>query len=307
MDASVIQSKKFKDLYIVSTTDFFYPNVEDPYIQGRIAACNVLSDMYAMGVFDIDNVLMILAVSSEMDEKDREICYKLMMRGFDDLCKEAETQVSGGQTITNPWPTIGGVAKSVCKLDDIIMPVNAQPGDVVVLTKPLGTQVAVNVKQWMSFDEKIWEKNTQGKISKEDGDRAFFQACESMSRLNRNASRLMHKYQAHAATDVTGFGILGHARNLASNQKEKVEIQIHTLPVIKGMTEIAKAFGFKLLLGLSAETSGGLFICLSKDNALGFMKELREEYGEVSWIVADVVSSEERTANIVSGVKIIEV
>jgi len=307
MDASVIQSKKFKDLYIVSTTDFFYPNVEDPYLQGRIAGCNVLSDMYAMGVFDIDNVLMILAVSSEMEISDREIATKLMMKGFDDLCKEADTQVSGGQTISNPWPIIGGVAKTVCKMADIIMPTGAQIGDVIVLTKPLGTQVAVNVKQWMSMDEKVWEKNTQNKISKQDGDEAYFHACEIMSRLNRNASRLMHKYHAHAATDVTGFGILGHARNLASNQKEKVEFRIHTLPCIKNMPLIATTFGFKLLLGLSAETSGGLFICLGKDQAVAFAKELLEEYGESSWIIGHVVASEERTANLDSNLKIIEV
>ena len=79
-----------------------------------------------------------------------------------------------------------------------------------------------------------------------------------MSRLNRNAARMMHKYDAHGATDVTGFGILGHANNLAKNQKGKVSFKIHTLPILANMVKIFKASGinFKLLDGFSAETSG---------------------------------------------------
>ena len=81
-----------------------------------------------------------------------------------------------------------------------------------------------------------------------------------MSRLNRNAARLMHKYGAHAATDVTGFGVLGHANNLASNQKAEVSFILHTLPILANMVKIYKACGinFKLRDGFSAETSGGL-------------------------------------------------
>jgi len=148
MDCSVIPSKKYKDLFVVSTTDFFYPLVEDPYTQGKIAAANVLSDMYALGVVDVDNLLMLLASSLNIKNlDDRNIVTKYMIKGFDDQCKMADTQVSGGQTVMNPWPIIGGVANSICKMQDIIMPVNAVVGDVIVLTKPLGTQVAVNAKQ----------------------------------------------------------------------------------------------------------------------------------------------------------------
>lgn len=80
----------------------------------------------------------------------------------------------------------------------------------------------------------------------------------SMARLNKNAAMLMHKYKAHCATDVTGFGILGHATNLAENQKESIDIKLHTLPILENMTAVAKACGinFKLLEGKSAETSG---------------------------------------------------
>src|SRR4051794_41167438 len=112
MDCSVVASHKYPDMCIVSTTDFFFPLVEDPYVQGRIACCNVLSDMYAMGVDEVDNVLMLLAASIDMPEPDRSVCTRLIIRGFDDTCKLAGTAVTGGQTVKNPWPIIGGVAKS---------------------------------------------------------------------------------------------------------------------------------------------------------------------------------------------------
>jgi selenide,water dikinase len=92
-------NKKYSDLAdsrLISTTDFFYPLVDDPYMQGRIACCNVLSDLYAMGVPRVDHMLMILGVSLEMDEKSREIITKEMMRGFNDCATEAETIITGG-------------------------------------------------------------------------------------------------------------------------------------------------------------------------------------------------------------------
>lgn len=81
-------------------------------MQGRIACCNVLSDLYAMGVPRIDHMLMVLGVSLQMTEKAREIVTKEMIRGFNDCCIEADTQITGGQSIMNPWPIIGGVANA---------------------------------------------------------------------------------------------------------------------------------------------------------------------------------------------------
>jgi len=305
MDCSVIPSKKYKDMFVVSTTDFFYPLVEDPYLQGRIACANVLSDMYAMGVPDVDNVLMLLAMSTDMKEVDREICSKLMIKGFNDQCRVAETQVSGGQSVLNPWPMIGGVAKSICKQDDIIMPRNAVVGDVIILTKPLGTQVAVNVKQW-SNKEAVWNARVKETITRDMGLRAYRVACENMAHLNRNAAKLMHAHKAHAATDITGFGIMGHANNLVSNQSHTVSFRIHTLPIIKGMVDVDSVNNFKLTKGFSAETSGGLFICLSKDHAAKYIQDLQEIDGTTCWIVGDVVEGD-RKAFIIESPTIIEI
>lgn len=128
-------------LCLVQTTDFFYPLVDDPYMMGKIACANVLSDLYAMGVTECDNMLMLLGVSTKMTEKERDVVIPLIMRGFKDSALEAGTTVTGGQTVVNPWCTIGGVATTVCQPNEYIVPDNAVVGDVLVLTKPLGTQV----------------------------------------------------------------------------------------------------------------------------------------------------------------------
>jgi selenide,water dikinase len=134
---------------------------------------------------------------------------------------------------------------------------------------------------------------------------AYHAAMKSMSRLNRTAAKLMHKYGSHAATDVTGFGILGHANNLASNQKENVDFEIHTLPIFKNMAKIDRKFNFKLLKGTSAETSGGMLICLPQEKAVQFCKEIEEIDGVPAIIVGRVVKGT-KTARIVDDFKVVE-
>jgi len=305
MDSS-ITPLRHGGLSLVQTTDFFYPLVEDPYMQGKIACANVLSDLYAMGATECDNMLMLLAISTKMTEKERDVVIPLMMRGFKDCALEAGSSVTGGQTVMNPWCTIGGVATSVCQQNEIIMPESAVVGDVLVLTKPLGTQIAVNAYQWLDQPER-WNRIKQV-ISKDEARKAYQRAMDSMSRLNRTGARLMHKYNAHGATDVTGFGILGHAQNLASNQTNEVSFVIHNLPIIAKMASVAKACGnmFQLLQGYSAETSGGLLITLPREQAAAYCKDIEKQEGYQSWIVG-IVEKGNRTARIIDKPRVIEV
>merc|ERR1719348_865314 len=204
---------------------------------------------------------MLLAVSKEMTDAERDVVIPMMMRGFQDTAQEAGCLVTGGQTVLNPWVTVGGVASSVCNKGDIIMPDGALVGDVLVLTKALGTQVAVNTHQWLELGGEKWDK-ISSVTNETEVKNAYKSATLSMARLNLIGARLMHKYGATAATDVTGFGILGHAKNLAENQLASVDFELHTLPVIKNMVKVAKSVGniFQLLQGFSAETSGGLLM-----------------------------------------------
>lgn len=275
-------------------------------MMGKIACANVLSDLYAMGVTDCDNMLMLLGVSTKMTEKERDVVIPLIMRGFKDSALEAGTTVTGGQTVVNPWCTIGGVATTVCQPNEYIVPDNAVVGDVLVLTKPLGTQVAVNAHQWLDQPER-WNR-IKLVVSEEDVRKAYHRAMDSMARLNRIASRLMHKYNAHGATDVTGFGLLGHAQTLASHQKNEVSFVIHNLPVIAKMAAVAKACGnmFQLLQGHSAETSGGLLICLPREQAAAYCKDIEKQEGYQAWIIG-IVEKGNRTARIIDKPRVIEV
>uniref|UniRef100_A0A3B1J286 selenide, water dikinase n=1 Tax=Astyanax mexicanus TaxID=7994 RepID=A0A3B1J286_ASTMX len=317
MDSCVIPLRH-GGLSLIQTTDFFYPLVEDPYMMGRIACANVLSDLYAMGITECDNMLMLLSVSQKMNEKEREVVMPLMMKGFRDAAEEGGTSVTGGQTVMNPWIIVGGVATVVCQPNDFIMPDSAVPGDVLVLTKPLGTQVAVNAHQWMDIPEK-WNK-IKLVITKEEVEQAYQEAMLNMATLNRTAAALMHKFNAHAATDITGFGIIGHARNLAKQQRNDVAFVIHNLPIIAKMAAISKAGGnlFGLLQGTSSETSGGLLICLPREQAARFCAEMKASRssslgqeggvgdGQQAWIIG-IVEKGNRCARIIDKPRIIEV
>ena len=243
--------------------------------------------MYALGVVNIDNVLMILAASLDIDEKSRNIVTRKMMLGFSDCCKLANTNVTGGQSVLNPWPIIGGVAKSMCMKQDYIEPYNGQIGDILVLTKPLGTQIAVNVHEWRVCGDRKYNLLKKNNIINDKIESISFNiSTGSMIRLNKTAAMLMHKYGAHGATDITGFGPKGHIANLAQNQMKmmengiKYEFYIDTLPIIYGVTKVAsylknnKVLNFKLIEGYSAETSGGLLVMLPKENADKFIQEI---------------------------------
>ena len=141
--------------------------------------------------------------------------------------------------------------------------------------------------------------------------KGYNDATVSMTTLNLQAARLMHKHGAHAATDVTGFGLAGHAGNLAEFQEGNVDFRIHTLPIFANFARVCAQLiekggrNFKLLQGLSSETSGGLLVSLSPDSAEAFVKDMVAG-GGTAWVVGDVVEGT-KTATIAENPNIIEV
>ena len=261
-----------------------------------------------MGITHVDTILMILGVSTKMTEEEKEITTKLLMQGFSETAAEAKTSVTGGQTVYNPWCMIGGTAMATLKKEDIIFPNNAEPGDVLVLTKPLGTQLAGNFNQWIK-EEKYREKwlKISNQTTEEKVRDAYEKAVFYMSSLNLPGAILMQKYKAHGATDITGFGLIGHAQNLANAQKRKVDLHISKLPLLNDIYKLDKiARNFKLTEGLSAETSGGLLICLKKDTVQPFIDDYEKLTGLKVWVVGDVVEGSNQ-AKIMPNFEIIEV
>lgn len=297
-----------KGLTMVSTIDFFYPLVDDPYNQGRIGAANVLSDLYSCGITEIVSVLMILSASSQMTKEQQLIVTRLMMQGFADAVREAGSKVAGGQSVINEFPMIGGAAFGLSRSETPYVPKNAKPGDVLILTKPLGSQILVNVNQYyMNKDEK-WKTLALDKklIKEEEIESIYQQGLHYMGQLNNTAALLMMKYGVTSSTDVTGFGILGHAQNLADCQIEPVDYIIERLPcysVLHTLDKIVRNFKFKE--GYAAETSGGLLISMPADNADAFIRDMKQS-GCNAWKMGRVEKGE-RKAKLVENIQAVEI
>ncbi|NXM88981.1 SPS1 dikinase, partial [Oenanthe oenanthe] len=217
---------------------------------GRIACANVLSDLYAMGVTECDNVLMLLSVSQRMSEEGT---------GTGDMGGTQGQGFGQGAGFGDMGQGLGmGAGFGACPLltPALPRPDSAVPGDVLVLTKPLGTHMAVTAHQWLDIPER-WNK-IKLVVTREEVELAYQEAVSNMATLNRTAAGLMRAFGAHAATDVTGFGVLGHARALAAQQRLDVAFVIHNLPVIAKMAAVSKACGGRggLLQGTAPETSG---------------------------------------------------
>ncbi|XP_052871163.1 inactive selenide, water dikinase-like protein, partial [Anopheles cruzii] len=160
---------------------------------------------------------------------------------------------------------------------------------------------------WMCERSDNWTR-LQKRFAVADIEETYRIALESMARLNLAGAKLMRKYNAHAATDVTGFGLHGHAENLAKFQKAAVDFHIHKLPIIKNVREIAELLGrsAKLLAGTAVETSGGLLVCLPSSEAAAFCDEYRSTTAHPAWIIGSVRKGE-RGAQIDANVEYIVV
>ena len=214
-DAGVVQVSD--DLAIVQTADFFTPIVDDPYAFGRIAATNALSDVYAMGGRPV-SALNLVAFPLETLGPDilREI-----LRGGADAAAAAGAAVVGGHSIDDPEPKYGMAVTGVVAPDEVLTNAGGQVGDALVLTKPLGAGVvATAIKRGLATPELVER------------------AIAVMTTLNDRAAAQARAAGAHALTDVSGFGLLGHVHELAAASGVAVEIDAAAVPAIDGVLEL---------------------------------------------------------------------
>mmetsp|Transcript_12945 Transcript_12945/g.34872 ORF Transcript_12945/g.34872 Transcript_12945/m.34872 type:complete len:355 (+) Transcript_12945:444-1508(+) len=310
---------------------------------GRIGAANVLSDLYAAGVTTAPHSsVMTLAVPTAraLDPTSRMALTAAMVRGYRDAMRLAGVAVTGGQTVLNPWPIIGGTVSALVPAATRFLPNRAAPGHRILLTKPLGTQLLINAHDCLqahyaalrdsvaSVEEDAARDRTAASaalcdaahthapelravrevreqcaacgeeelarrwarwvvagagLSCAEVERAMDLAVFGMVRLNKEAARLMVRLGATAATDVTGFGLRGHADNLVRLQQARVRFVIERLPVWMGAVALDGAAGgrYGLLRGDSAETSGGLLIVMPPESAGAFCEALAS--AEAGW------------------------
>jgi len=207
------------DLAVIGTVDFFPPIVDDPRTFGEIAAANALSDVFAMG----GRVLFALSVAAMPEDLPRE-AFRAILDGAASVVREAGGILAGGHTIRDPEPKYGLAVVGVAHPDRLLRKGGARPGDLLILTKPLGTGLLVSGRR---------EGRTR------DADLAA--AVDSMRHLNRDASEALTEAGVAAATDVTGFGLLGHGLEMARASGTRFVFEAALLPAFGGVLELARA------------------------------------------------------------------
>jgi selenide,water dikinase len=263
---------------LVQTVDFFTPIVDDPYIYGQIAAANALSDVYAMG----GRPVTALAIAAfPQDGLHTDDIAQIFRGGFDKL-REAGVALLGGHTVQDREIKFGYAVTGAVDPKRILTNTNAKPGDRLILTKPLGTGiVGTAIKFGRASDDLI--------------DRAVAQ----MTMLNKNAAEAITNVDGvHACTDITGFGLAGHASEMAIGSNVTIEIDANALPIIPGVLAIAAqnrsggmqtnkehfAPGMEILAGVpddrrdllfDPQTSGGLLISVAAESTEAVMTNLQ--------------------------------
>jgi len=207
------------DLAILGTLDFFPPLVDDPVAFGEIAAANALSDVFAMG----GRVLFALSIAAFPEEMPRDVLATIFAAAAGKV-REAGGVLAGGHTIRDPEPKFGLAVVGAAHPERLLRKAGARPGDRLLLTKRLGTGLLVSGRR-------------QGRTS--DADLAA--AIDQMRALNRAASEVLVRHGIAAATDVTGFGLLGHALEMARASASRLAFDARSLPVLPGALELARA------------------------------------------------------------------
>ena len=263
---------------LIQTTDFFPPIVDDPYLYGRIAATNALSDVYAMGGEPKLALNILCAAEGMADETIRQI-----LRGGYDAAYEAGAIITGGHTIKGAEPIYGLAVSGFVDPQKVLTNSNAKPGDVLILTKPLGVGIlTTGAKADM--------------VEKEVLDRIYAQ----MATLNKAARDIMVQYPVHSCTDVTGFGLMGHSFEMAQGSGCTIHIQTGKVPYHPEALELASmglvpagayrnrqyaqagaAVRGSISLALEdilydPQTSGGLLFALPEAEAQSCLAQLRQ-------------------------------
>jgi selenide,water dikinase len=281
---------------IVATVDFFTPIVDDAEAWGAIAAANALSDIYAMGGTPLFALNLVGWPRGKLP-------YELLgdvLKGAAEVCREAGCLMLGGHSVDDPEPKFGMCVIGEAHPDRIMTNASARPGDRLVLTKPLGTGILSTALKRGVIDET-----------------AVAPAVRSMRTLNDRAARVALRHGVRAATDVTGFGLLGHLGNILEGSGVGAEVSFGALPLLPGALELARqgvvpggternleaaaqvewsgALGpAERHLAVDAQTSGGLLLAVPDAVVAGLVADLEREGTPAAAIIGTVTGSRGR-------------
>jgi selenide,water dikinase len=289
-------------LALIHTVDFFTPIVDDPYTYGQIAAANSLSDVYAMGGTPITAMNIVAFPAGCMDLGIlREI-----LRGGLDKMNEANTTLVGGHTIEDNEIKYGLAVTGTVDPRKVILTNGAQPGDRLILSKPLGTGIA----------------NTAAKRECASAE-LISQVQKTMSTLNHTSAEVMKKFRVHACTDITGFGLLGHLAEIVIHSGVGAELELANIPCFAGVVELARdgivpggtrrnlefrekmvvwgeavAEEYRLLL-FDAQTSGGLLMSVAEGDARQLLTALHKAGVSEANIIGTIVADKQHCIRVV--------
>jgi selenide,water dikinase len=284
------------EVALIQTTDFFPPVCSDAYEFGQIAAANALSDVYAMG----GEVLTALNIVMFPAKVPLEILKEILKGGTEKII-EAGGVIIGGHTIVDDIPIYGLAVTGTVHPEKIITNSTAKPNDKLILTKALGGGIILAGKRIGEIDA---EKHKA--------------VLESMKQLNKNAATIMQKYNVKCATDITGYGLLGHALKMALGSNVSIKIDSVKVPFFDGVHELLElgcipgacfrnlefvenncifekslSYNNKMLL-LDAQTSGGMLICCHLDSIEKMTKELIDAGYSATTVIGEVITKEEK-------------
>lgn len=271
---------------LISTTDFFPPIVDDPYLFGQIAAANALSDVYAMG----GEPKLALNVFCLPEKMDKDTVHKILKGGYD-KAYEAGAIITGGHTINGAEPIYGLAVSGFVHPDKVLINSNARPGDVLILTKKLGVGILTTAKKADLVSDELMEL-----------------VYKQMATLNKAARDIMVKYPVNSCTDVTGFSLMGHSYEMSQGSNCTIHIEADKVPYFVDAYEMAQmgfipagAYRNREYVGehvkvsedislamtdilFDPQTSGGLLISVPQEYSEDLLEELKAVIPEAAII-----------------------
>lgn len=279
------------EIALITTADIITPPVNDPYVFGQIPAANAISDVYAMGGRPVTCLNLVAFPSKKLEAE----MLNQIVSGALSKITESGAVLAGGHSIDDDEPKFGLAVNGIVHPDKYWSNAGARPGDVLILTKPLGSGVLfnANLKKWVS-------------------DQAMDECIATISTLNKTAAEVMAEFEIHAATDVTGFGLAGHSFEMATASKVTLEIIIDALPVMREALEMYKRGmttgvnkNNRLMVSGNArferelpnwyqeivfdpQTSGGLMVSVPENQSRDLLKALHDTGVEKACIIGHV-------------------
>jgi len=291
------------ELALVFTTDFFPPICSDPYEFGQIAAANSISDIYAMGGTPLIalNIMMFPATGLPME------AYSEILKGGYDKATEAGLRIIGGHTIDDQVPKYGLAVVGLVKPEELVTNAGSKKGDLLILTKPVGTGIIMaGHRLLMATDEELNEAKVFMKL------------------LNKDGASIMKRYNITGATDITGFGLAGHALKMARASGVSMKINMKSVPLIGSTIKLvddgcipgacftnlgyaeefisfSEGIDYNLkMIAFDAQTSGGLLMSVPSEKAVGLLNDLRSAGLVFSDIIGEVTGQDDKLIHLTS-------